>query len=511
MATATEPKPTSSNGSGTPPPLAVQSVGAFGSLWQGRRIPIVGVTGEFGSGKTLFGLTVDPGTRDHSTHATTLCWDTEGSSEPYVDMLNFDRVDVTAGLGDDYSPIDLYLRWRQHIQSIQPGKYRVGFLDTIEEIEEGLVEWVRANPDEFGHTKVQYEAMSGLMWGDVKSLWQRILYTEIRERFETFVFAAHLKNEWKGKAPTGNKVPKGKETLMKLASLYLELMRIQPAKGKTGQAIPSANVMKTRLTVLHPKTGELIPMLPPRLDVATPDAIRAYIVAPPDYAALKPSERLQEKTMSDDERLAMQAQIASDQAATAQAELSRVEKVKEAAARAADRRSAQNRKADAGRAAAVVAGASESDASAASVNHCSPIQESTIRELAPKVFSGPAKFAAELARVNAKKIADLTMQQADSFIAYMQSAVEATLVAAEQGQPVRSHVPDDAVATNDSGPATKAQLQRINDKAASLDLTLDDSRAILNRFGVAKGIDLTGAQADEIYQILMAREGKAAF
>ena len=44
-----------------------------GGLWCGQDIEVICGTGEFGSGKTLWGLTIDPGSR-------TLVYDNEGSS-----------------------------------------------------------------------------------------------------------------------------------------------------------------------------------------------------------------------------------------------------------------------------------------------------------------------------------------------------------------------------------------------------------------------------------------------
>jgi len=309
-------------------------------LWLGMKIPIIGVTGEYGSGKTLFGLTIDSNcfSRDRSTPPTTLHWDTEDSSESFETALHFKRRDLSAMLLEKYpkghKPIQLYEMWLADMRAIPPGKYRVGMLDTISEIEEGLCDWVRQHPGEFGHSRNQYASMEGLYWGDVKSHWKRIL-SEAQARFETFVFASHTKQVWAGKKPVpGQRTAKGKETLWELASLYLWLNRDPKPGSKTAPVKPSAVVFqnKNRLVWFNYAKGELQPILPPRLPEATPQGIRAYIEHPANYAKLKVGERAEESGMSEDERLTLQAGIAENEATAAQANLSREELLRQGAA-----------------------------------------------------------------------------------------------------------------------------------------------------------------------------------
>lgn len=287
-------------------------------LWP-KPIPIIGVTGAYGSGKTLFGMTISP------TPGTTLVYDFEKSSESYED-LGAHRVDAGAYMLDRHQgkakPIDLFKWWRDHVRSIQPGKYRVIMVDPVSEIESGLVAYVEANPQEFGRTKRQYEVASGLKWGDVKELWKQVL-SDVAARCETFVFVAHLKQVWAGNSPTGKVAPKGKTTLDELASLYLHMERV--ADKRTGQApaVPSAVVRKQRLvhTRIDPETGELqiTPALPPRLPLATPVAIRQYQLTPPDYAALDEEERAPEDAPpTEAELLEMRTRVAEAELATEQ-------------------------------------------------------------------------------------------------------------------------------------------------------------------------------------------------
>lgn len=298
-------------------------------LWP-RPIPIIGVTGKYSSGKTLFGLQLDP--------ANTLVFDMEKSSESY-EALGFRRVDVPAEMmrayPRGYKPVDTYVWWRDAVKSLAAGRYRVVILDPVSEIESGLTEWVRANPGHFGHTAAMYQKMSGIMWGDVKELWKSLL-ADLASRCECFVFTAHMGVVWAGDKPTNKLKPKGKDTLHELASLYLQLERNPDVKGNV-PAVPSAVVLKSRQahTSLGPDGVRIVPALPPRLPVATPAAIRAYMLKPPDYSALRPEERAPEEVLSDDERLAMRQAAAEAEAEAARLQLEAMDRKEAAASRQA--------------------------------------------------------------------------------------------------------------------------------------------------------------------------------
>lgn len=293
---------------------------ALPPLWpnntpNGLKIEIIGVTGEYASGKTLFGLTIDP--------ANTLLFDTEKSAGCY-ENLGFTRVDLTKMANK--KPIELYQAWTSAVSKIQPGKYRVIALDTVSEIESGLCDWVADNPAQFGHTKAQYDKMEGLYWGDVKEHWKRIL-SDLASRCETFVFTAHTTNVWSGNKPTGKRKAKGKETLMELATLYLWLERKPDSKGRV-PGIPSAEVAKDRLAITTiDENGEIkvLPILPARLPEATPAAIRKYILNPADRNKPRAGETLLEKNLSADDRLLLETSKAEFERDAAQANLSRVE------------------------------------------------------------------------------------------------------------------------------------------------------------------------------------------
>jgi hypothetical protein len=312
-------------------------------LWP-QPIEIIGVTGEFASGKTLFGITIAPGPR-------TKVYDTEKSSGSYT-AIKFDRVSIpdvmSAAKPAGYKPIDTFTWWWNDVKATPPGKYDVIMIDTISEIEDGLTEWVQKNPTYFGHSSGQYAKMSGIMWGDVKTLWKTIL-SDLASRCQTFVFCTHMANVWAGDRPTGKRKPKGKETLMELASLYLCMER-KPDKDGKMPAKPAALQLKSRLvhTSFDPVTMEvkIVPALPPRLPVCTPQAIREYMNTPPDYENLKEEEKVNEDKLTQDERELMALQKAEAERDAERMRLDRVgqqrEMMAEADKKAANTQAAQS-------------------------------------------------------------------------------------------------------------------------------------------------------------------------
>jgi hypothetical protein len=66
-------------------------------------------------------------------------------------------------------------------------------------------------------------------------------------------------------------------------------------------------------------------VLPPRLHPCTPDQIRKYIASPPDFAKLKASEQLPDQSMSDEDRLLIQQEIAKNNAEDSAARLAALE------------------------------------------------------------------------------------------------------------------------------------------------------------------------------------------
>lgn len=284
-------------------------------LWPcSMKIEVVGVTGDYASGKTLFVCSIDP--------ANTRYYDFEKSAGTYAEGLGIDRVDVpsvmTQKFPKGFTPKQVFEWWYNDLKQIAPGKGpSVIAVDPISDIESGMVDWVKSRHKEWGFkTEEAFVAMGGIFWEKVKSEWKRIL-TDLTARCQTFAFTTHLKFVWKAGKPTTQLTSKGKTTLKELASLFLFLER------NSDQLAPSATVIKSRLARTKFQDGEMqvLTVLPPRLPVATPKAIREYIVNPPNYSALKDEEREQEKILSEADRLELEKEIAETNRATQEAAL----------------------------------------------------------------------------------------------------------------------------------------------------------------------------------------------
>jgi len=282
-------------------------------LWAGRRIPILGITGEYGAGKTYFAATIDP--------KSTLYFDLEMSAIDY-ESLGFKRVDVriltaerTLKTGVLPEPIDVYNTFWDIVSTITPGQYKVIVVDPISgTLESGMVEKVAREYAKYGFkTKKAFEDTGGIFWATVKSYWEEVLFF-LTARCETFVFIAHQREIWKDSRPTGTKGEAGKSTLKQLSSLYLYLERKPKTRGEAPPLIPSARVEK----------GRTIQAFPPRLPQATPDAIRYYIQHPADFAELAPEELVVEEELSEADRLRLTVITEEARRDTAETELATV-------------------------------------------------------------------------------------------------------------------------------------------------------------------------------------------
>lgn len=291
------------------------------NIWpRNFKIEVLGVTGDYGSGKTLFVCTIDPG--------HTLYFDHEKSGGCY-EQLGIKRVDVPNVLyekfkGKEYSPRQAFEWWLGEIRKIKPGEYSVIAVDPISDIEDGLVDWVASRFKTYGFSSEKdFRSMGGVFWGKVKSEWKRILLGDIATKCQTFAFTTHLRQVFRnGKAVYGEYEAKGKNTLRETASLFLTLDRKPVKKGEDPPVVPSAEVDKNRLSVIVTKDGvtTVTPALPPRLAQATPQVIRDYIVNPPDAEHLKDEEKLVEKELSEAERLRLQQEIAESNREAAEAQ-----------------------------------------------------------------------------------------------------------------------------------------------------------------------------------------------
>lgn len=291
--------------------------GKLDPIWPGGyKLEVIGLTGPLGSGKTLFGLTIDP---EH-----TLYHDWEKSGGDYDHLFpSLERVDVVTALSEKfpkgYSPVQAFTWWLEQIKSIPDGKYTVIMADPVSDIEDALVDWVASRYKEFGFkSEEKFRDLGGVFWGRVKSEWKKILLGIIAAKCQTFVFTTHLRNVWKHGKPTNAQEAKGKSTLKETASLFLFLDRSPASKKDDPPQLPSAIVEKHRLVTF--KDGKLASILPPRLPEATPEAIRQYILNPPDYSNLSPEEKEVIKELTDAEKLDLEKEIAETNREAAEAQ-----------------------------------------------------------------------------------------------------------------------------------------------------------------------------------------------
>lgn len=307
------------------------------AIWGKQEIPVVGVTGEIGSGKTLFLLDIDP--------ENTIYYDFELSGATYD--FPGERVDVGAEMlkkyPTGYSPVAVYDWWVEHVMNLPKGKYSVIAVDTIGDLEDGLAEYVKSKYRDFGYSSAQsFQKTGGIFHKEVRSYWKTVL-VNVSARCETFAFSAHLRNVWEDGEPTKKREPVGKRTLMELASMYFWLERQYVKNGKVHHADePSGKKLKGRL-VARLETGKWSQVLPDRMPICTPDAIRNYVANPVGSRKPKNTELVDVEDAPDNEleALRLKALIAQREAeakreanelfAASQAAIDR-KKAKEAAA-----------------------------------------------------------------------------------------------------------------------------------------------------------------------------------
>jgi len=521
-------------------------------------IPICALSGETSSGKTLFPIMSTPNALDKSKPPQCVVHDLEGSAETYVSSLNFEWRDIRGMLADGLhmrkgTPKDSDPNWKKilltntehandhpaasmfravfmSVLSIEPGQFLTCSVDPFTALQVGAMEWLKLHPQAFYRTASQYiKAGSMFLVPDTRQMLEYFLTVDCRSRFEMTVITFHQKNEWVGTGDaarkSGERISEHWELVDKVASLSATLDRRPKAKGKSAPRVPSGCIVypfgKSRMMVV--KDGELLPALPPRIPEFTPDAIRAYFASPPDYDALKPSERMPGDDMSDDERLKVQAGIETDKRISEELKLSQMELQKsgmtaQAAAVAVQQAPLQQQPAT-----------QTTDVETPAM--ITQQQTATIMAMLPACFDSPAEFGEVLQRYGVGKLSELTESRAedlhsellriDSERKMAKSAeklagtqptaetVEATRVqAGTQGTPPIASVAD--VADKPVQPTT-IDVNRVNallalaHVAKIMPAVLADMMREIGGDGCVKLSQLTTAQADELSERLRAK------
>lgn len=288
------------------------------TLWPNEmELPIIGLTGKKGKGKTMFGLTI--ARTDRTIH-----FDLEKSATSYKGM-GFTHVDLPEVMQvmapGGYTQRDMYLVWKSKIEAIEPDRFDVIMVDPISDIESGMVDEVKSHYAQYGYSSAEsFGHMKGVFWGYVAAEWKSLLL-KISTRCQSFVFTTHMRVVYKNGEPTDKMEPKGKGVLLELASMYLEM---EKEKGQP----PSAIVKSCRLmnyVMVDGVVEQVIPLLPDRIPVATPRAVREYILNPPTPGAPKEGEIVKERALSETEKLELQSEIAKDERIAAEKKATLIE------------------------------------------------------------------------------------------------------------------------------------------------------------------------------------------
>jgi len=312
----------------------------FGLLPDGKAldIPIIGLCGGYGSGKTLAGLTLCP--------EETIEIGVEDSGVTYNLPLKhrFSMYkEVTGKAGVTPKQIECWEWFESILKKIANDelKCRVLLVDPITDLQGGLIDWVKDHAADFKKSASQYEKASGLMWGDAKGHAKSLL-GRISNKC-TLIFTAHMGTVWSGGAPVTGKIKaKGIDTFKELASLYVYLTReVDPRTGTqpekpVGHICPPHGKSRLAHSFLNAETGdwENKAILPPRMDPFTWAKLREYVATPPNYAKLKASEKAEIECLSDDDKLLLESEKARNELEAAQLRSELAEKSEKAANRA---------------------------------------------------------------------------------------------------------------------------------------------------------------------------------
>lgn len=314
--------------------IAAGTENSSSDLWCGTKIPVIGVTGDKWSGKSVFVSSIDP--------ENTLMVDLELSTESYGFIKYKKRISLYHELSQkitDRAPssLDCWLWFNDLIETIKPGDYSVVAIDPINDIEAGLSAWIYENGQSlFGHSKKQYDYASGTLHGDIASYWKLKLGI-LASKISTLAFTTHIGLVWgtDGKPLPGKTKAKGRPVLTELASLYLQMER-KPGNDGIVPTKPIGRVIKSRLMVGEFIDGEMkmYPVLGGSVPDCTPNKIREMIKNPIGKRAATDAEKAApEVNLTEDERLLLKSQIVGEQLQIEQSKSSRMELLAAAAKR----------------------------------------------------------------------------------------------------------------------------------------------------------------------------------
>lgn len=295
------------------------------AIWpNGYKIPLIVVTGPFGSGKTSWALDVDPVLKGQG-QTRTLYIDMENSAADYENQYEIDRIPLPEhmrSLATSWTPAQMWKECKRLVtEKIKTGKYSVVVFDTFSPLQDGAFEsnTGKDNMDRWANVKKDIETFLTLVEANV----------------QTVVIIVHLRSK---KDNSKEKEPKGVDTFKQLASFYVYLHRDPNTQvvigGKSYPACPkypypSGIILKSRLQAITDQIDEFgghvrRPLLPDRVPVCTPAALRSLYI---NNKAITFSEEEQlpevvpgmNESFTEDEKLVLNTERANAEQATAEA------------------------------------------------------------------------------------------------------------------------------------------------------------------------------------------------
>lgn len=242
--------------------------------------------GFFGTGKTTFLLGMD-------VPANVLMLDFESKGEGIARQLGVENYfapvqDAATAAGFNPHGTLVFDRVRQILEAVPAGRFTVLILDGLTNLQEGMLDKVKANPLGFGlkPENVDKGAMGGA-WPGVGKLLQSIAaYARIKD-IKVIGVTTEVKQSWGAQGPILNKFEvKGQSDIHKMSVLTVLM---QPPTGLHGR-VPSALVMKEQLARHEWKDGRQVVTnrIPPKLPRAEMAEVYRMLAEPPDFAKLGP-------------------------------------------------------------------------------------------------------------------------------------------------------------------------------------------------------------------------------
>jgi hypothetical protein len=177
-------------------------------------------------------------------------------------------------------------------RNLEPGRYKLYVMDTLEKFESGMVAWVDDNKRKTGAQGGPSDSAYGqFWWGALYPLYDAFFNAIYDRGVETIILTSHLKQAWSGKKPVPGKVkPSGKSILYVRSMLFLWL--VNEINNPNGE--PAALVFKERMCEFgvdkEHDEWDVRRMLPYRIPCFSWKRVREYMEHGADLANPAPGE-----------------------------------------------------------------------------------------------------------------------------------------------------------------------------------------------------------------------------